>query len=239
MKTKDKTDNELIAEFVGDRTSVINNPKWQQGDELIYLKYHKSWDWFMPAYSKFSALEFEENKLNDEHANHCALIAEKVLGFDISGACERLVDGIKWFSALDGTKLETMDREIKFRGYSPEYKDWVCGFLFVTEKGLYYIKSGDENKRFGTGIEVDGSSVGQFTGLKDKNGKEIYGGDVVEAKTDNDRVFGADTHTFEVAFTGNGWYLKTKAGLVNLYQNRFVSLEVIGNIYENPELTKL
>lgn len=49
---KQLTDNELIAEFMGDRDKVLCDPKWMKGDELVYLRYHLSWDWLMPVVQK-------------------------------------------------------------------------------------------------------------------------------------------------------------------------------------------
>ena len=82
----------------------------------------------------------------------------------------------------------------------------------------------------------------QYTGLKDKNGKEIYEGDIVEAKDpykyNSKEIF----YTCEVVFTEGAAFM-----LKHTYENwgtvgiryfglRDMELEVIGNIYENPEL---
>lgn len=78
----------------------------------------------------------------------------------------------------------------------------------------------------------------QFTGLYDKNGKEIYDGDIVKLTTSGDHTFGKDNYNFHVEYINAGFYYRTPYGLVQLFHNRFEEAEVIGNIYQNPELLK-
>lgn len=111
MKTE-LLDDEIIAQFMGLKRHDPDKDYWKaqyykpdpkdarkKGDFVNYfdhLEYSTSWEWFMPAYRKFSSLEFEEWDLI--HADHCASIAEKVLSFDLIGANEKLVEGIKWYN---------------------------------------------------------------------------------------------------------------------------------------------
>lgn len=121
-----------------------------------------------------------------------------------------------------------MNREIKFRGKRIDNGEWVYGYL-ADEDYINDIYSIDLSS-----IEVDRDTVGQFTGLFDKNGKEIYEGDIIK---------GFDI-TIEV------WYSEDKACFMAEMkepQNDMVDIlggydtarmEIIGNIYDNPELIK-
>lgn len=121
-----------------------------------------------------------------------------------------------------------MNREIKFRGKRIDNGEWVYGYL-ADEDYINDIDSIDLSS-----IEVDRDTVGQFTGLFDKNGKEIFEGDIIK---------GFDI-TIEV------WYSEDKACFMAEMkepQNDMVDIlggydtarmEIIGNIYDNPELIK-
>ncbi len=130
-----------------------------------------------------------------------------------------------------------MNREIKFRGFQ---KSWIYGGITIFENQANIF---DVNCVANSSYEVDINSVGQFTGLKDKNGKEIYEGDVLAF----DKLsflgykcvrFISDTASFSIANISdfkfeNNWDIWQR--LTSKYISDF-KFEIIGNIYENPEL---
>lgn len=127
-------------------------------------------------------------------------------------------------------------REYKFRGKSIKTKEWVYGYYWTNQNGNYFIRQTiDLNGCFTIAdIEVIPETVGQYTGLKDKNGKEIYEGDIVINR--EEEVIGKITWNKEEAsfyffmLYEDGYYEEEK--LIDWISE----LEVVGNIYDNPEL---
>lgn len=136
-------------------------------------------------------------------------------------------------------------RDILFRGKSKEKNLWVYGNLYIKSNGdaeiLRYCNEGNFEYH---SYEVVRNTVGQFTGLTDRNGKMIFEGDIVTGIAYSQEWVGNIIWIKEIASFGlyhghdvaweNSSILKRVAKGIN---DEF-SAEIIGNIYDNPELLK-
>ena len=128
-------------------------------------------------------------------------------------------------------------REILFRGKRIDNGEWVYGdYWHLPEKNFYCISDKEFNRK------VTPETVGQYTGLTDKNGKKIFEGDIIHVK-DLIRCpvgFGnclciAD-YIASVAFDDCRFcLLKANGGIYEIPLDSD-KIEVIGNIHDNPEL---
>lgn len=123
-------------------------------------------------------------------------------------------------------------REIKFRGKCMFSNEWVYGDLIHKRHDRNALMIQDEK---GLGSDVVPESVGQFTGLRDKNNKEIYEGDIVLSKLKRARKY---DEILQICFDDSEYCGKDKHGSstsLSLLED-YHTVEVIGNIHDNPEL---
>ena len=138
-----------------------------------------------------------------------------------------------------------MQREIKFRGLRTDGKGWVYGYY---RRNTFYNKLGDEPVEVYTKhfigsydnlnlfdnifeqVEVIPESVGQFTGLKDKNGIEIYEGDLLK----HEDYKGHDSKEWEVIFYSGAFFMAGLPRKIRIYNlgDRLNQIEMTGNIHE-------
>lgn len=132
-------------------------------------------------------------------------------------------------------------RKILFRGKRLDNGDWVEGYLYEHEPPLVGIVSEKDEPEASkwfiarTGfadwniprpvelVEVDPSTVGQYTGLNDKNGNRIFEGDILSIWNDRN-----DVVVFE-----DGAFIMEDTEIPMRFAIKF---EVIGNVHDNPEL---
>lgn len=136
-------------------------------------------------------------------------------------------------------------REILFRGKRKDNGEWVEGFYSqfhnrpaIDEPNSHQIfELIDEGvKIFGTSIGgfwriVDPETIGQYTGLTDKNDTKIFEGDIVK------KVFNGNELTGKVGYLDGSFGVRLADGSGHLIC-LFTQCEVIGNIHDNPELLK-
>lgn len=128
-----------------------------------------------------------------------------------------------------------MKREILFRGKRVDNGEWIEGFFAKSGDKTFILIDNDIAVGYVAMKEVIAETVGQFTGLTDKNGTKIFEGDIIKEK---DCV-----HNGEIQIVGDVWQVCFKDGVFfahNKMEAKFVywlkNFEVIGNIYDNPEL---
>lgn len=133
-------------------------------------------------------------------------------------------------------------REILFRGKRKDTGEWVYGDLLNVGIDYDYAIRTYGGREHGQVNAVNEKTVGQYTGLTDKNGKRIFEGDIIRTIT-----FGFDCDKFitEIKFGARsgvqGFYLANGRMMFYFGQTDLTVMDdtaVIGNIHDNPELLK-
>ena len=138
-----------------------------------------------------------------------------------------------------------MSREILFRAkainrdpnieYRTNYKngDWVYGLVTTMyDDSFPNLPAEMKNTDGVSGIDVDHRTIGEYTGLTDKNGTKIFEGDIVETMSIQE-AYGTDK--FYVRFVQGNFYA-CLGGTVWTLRSCAESVKVVGNIYDNPEM---
>ena len=141
-------------------------------------------------------------------------------------------------------------REIKFRGKRIGSGIWIYGDLIhqrIWSESInsFIIREYDWGFDNYLECEIDANTIGQFTGLYDKNGTEIYEGDIVKVSTDNFREdtihfikYGIDQDypAFDIEPCLD--YAESNSLQYLMVWKDVYTIEIIGNIHDNPELLK-
>lgn len=123
--------------------------------------------------------------------------------------------------------------ETLFRGKRKENSEWVHGCLYICNDGQYEISFYDEDYDVTRCLcDIIPETVGQFTGLTDKNGKKIFEGDILRNIESNAFVvicYGGCSFCY--SYNGTIYGVDDIEAVIETNE-----WEVIGNIYDNPEL---
>ena len=127
----------------------------------------------------------------------------------------------------------------QYRGKRKDNGDWVYGHYWTdnVDRPIHYIQEYDPvTLKAIADHEVIPKTVGQSTGLKDKNGKEIWKGDIINLKTTYETDEPIDCNT-EVIFAEGQFRTKFHGMAVyGFVRKGNWEGEVIGNVHDNPEL---
>lgn len=126
-------------------------------------------------------------------------------------------------------------REIKFRAWDTKRNRWYASafgpFDWEYEDTDW---NGGEKPSFTQTRYPDGIELMQYTGLKDRNGKEVYEGDIISSHFEKTNQYEAYTEVGVVNITPYRTEIEDRKH--GKYNSFYSHSEVIGNIYENPEL---
>ena len=137
-------------------------------------------------------------------------------------------------------------KEILFRGKRIDNGEWIEGYYvktvdYLTDSAVHLIielpSAFYPRGEIAGEYEINSSTVGQYTGLTDKNGKKIFEGDIVEFRTSLKKYYA------KVYYKKGMWSLYIKGFndryMLSVAVENDYSVKVIGNIHDNPELLEV
>lgn len=139
-----------------------------------------------------------------------------------------------------------MERDILFRGKRISDGAWVEGYYVHIPCGRFdknenLIQTISKNGRIGILEQVYPDTVGQYTGLTDKNGVKIFEEDIIKTKKFGKSVGHTNVNDFDffvVTYENQMFRLLNKNRGFNLIDDGYSKFEIIGNIHDSPEIMK-
>lgn len=136
------------------------------------------------------------------------------------------------------------NRELRFRVWDKEYGDWILeDDIAISNGGILIYGHGGIIGGWHIPSDQDNLIIQQYTGLKDKNGKEIFEGDIIKEIWNENQPYGYNPD--EIREEENIFIVKYSPPSFDFPKIRHeqiviedYSREIIGNIFENPELLK-
>jgi uncharacterized phage protein (TIGR01671 family) len=132
-------------------------------------------------------------------------------------------------------------RDIRFRGKRSDNGEWIYGYIqFSKDKSSAWIcESKEDDWTVKNQFPNHPETVGQYTGLKDKNGKEIYEGDILHHVWNSGHDHMLETTSFVKWYNAAFFVddLKRSDWMLSMHTLAdWATVEIIGNIHEHPHL---
>lgn len=124
---------------------------------------------------------------------------------------------------------------VKFKAKRLDGKGWVCGYFYEENGNTYIIENRQKESKLNRNLtyQVDPSTVCQFTGLKDSEGKEIWEGDILEGESKSEVVY--TKGTFTISFIGYNKRVFSYPLCYYIKEDGTVDGKVIGNKFDKED----
>ena len=137
-------------------------------------------------------------------------------------------------------------RTIKFRGFNAKNNQWLYGSHIINREKHFVAPDEFADDKTWEDYEVEPETIGQFTGLYDKNGKEVYEGDIIEWTETHYHAIGVVAWREQIGLKDTeeaynvGWCVEEYKGKVTyiIAPSAVPHGVVVGNVHDNYELLK-